>query len=145
MAKLVLNGRIIRGINQAVRCFNLQRPNFIRFIPQIAGYHMGTINIELDNNLIISNPDFITSPIKWSTDPPEVFGFLNVNLIIQHPYQKVDSQIYIPYDSVHRNSFKIHEIITTTLKFNIGDLVSIEIDKPFKELSYRHNISYLII
>jgi|GEM_PF-5949444 len=121
MGSLIMNGVVVPGIGQATRCLGMQMPHFLKFMPDLARFVPSTINIQLDNNLIISEPDYETSPIKWCSDPPEIFAFLWLKIIVPTPYQEADAVLYLPYDSPHRKDFRYHEIITEKLKLTTNN------------------------
>jgi hypothetical protein len=80
----------------------LQKPLLVRYFPEIAACHNGTINLLLDEPLEIRLPDVVTPPLRWRPYEPEFderFGFKKITFILdgrRHP-----AWIYIAERSQH--------------------------------------------
>lgn len=143
----IINGSIVPGMVAASRTLKAQLPKLIQQFPEIGTCYPGTINLQLDHNLLIINPDFVSKPISWKTeiDPGgvETFGFLRCLLLaneIEH-----ESWIYIPYGSSHRRNLNIHEIISSKIpKLAYGGKVAIGFARQFIRLPYHLNQAYII-
>ena len=107
-----LDGTVVEGLREASRCtIAAQMPCFVKEIPEMEGSYYGTINLRLDSQLGIENPDLEILCV-WCGPPGEMFGFLEI--AIEFPIESEPRQawIYIPYGSPHRgNRFQV-EIIS---------------------------------
>lgn len=109
-----------------------------KYIPNIAAYHRGTINVLLERPLIVRKADIKTDPIPWDTrqNPVtgEIFKFVNIQFaIIAHSENPVDALIYIGDKSPHRRNPCYVEVLAPELDIRKSDLCNIVIDKDMKE------------
>lgn len=134
------------GLNAASKTIPLQFQGLIKQYNEISSCFQGTINIQLENELIILNPDKRTLPIKWHNDAPaEVFDFLKVKLCIPRLNVEKDAWIYIAHNSVHRNRYNFHELICEKIE-NLSDCenMKIRISRNSLVLPYGENRIYIV-
>lgn len=152
---LNVRGVIVPGLGAASNTVRLQMPFFEQLDPKFKNFHAGTINVFLEEDVIIKNPDIVTNPIQWHPNACEVFHFLNIRLNyldlptispaisktvgmskIEH---SVDAVIYIPTKSPNYGKRNYLEIMTSKIPVKYGDRISIEIAK-----SYTTKDSYVV-
>jgi CTP-dependent riboflavin kinase len=122
-----INGTKRSGLNAASNTIPLQFGYFVSEFKDISNCFKGTINIQLDQDLIILNPDYRTKPIRWSNEmPEEVFDFLSVKLIVPRINGEFSAWLYIPHYSIYRNLKNIHEIICEWIE-NLNDCENVKI------------------
>lgn len=132
---MVINGKLIKGHGVASITLAKQIPLMCESFPDISVCHFGSINLELEVDLIVASYDFRSLPIEWEPNHKEVFDFLRVRLTpINHP--PVRAWLYIPHDSFHRKKLNHHELITTKLNIDGISDFRIEIQRPCIELPY---------
>jgi hypothetical protein len=123
-----------------------QLPHIVGDFPEINGCHYGTINLYLDNSLIVISPDHRTKPVPW--DPAfgvgEVFDFLRIEIEAPVGSSRVKAWLYIPHGSPHRKDIRKHEIITTKLKVIEGNRCAIIINKQVEELPYMKGCYFVV-
>lgn len=115
-----------------------QLPLIAQTFPQIARAHPGTLNLHLQQPLLVMNPDHRTPPLDWNGNgKPEVFDLVSIELSVNGA--NYPAWLYVAHDSHHRKDFHSHEVITPT-KAQIcdGDLCVLHIPKSCQIMSYRH-------
>ncbi|MDP2922600.1 MAG: hypothetical protein Q8O30_02610 [Candidatus Omnitrophota bacterium] len=134
-----IRGEIQKGLGAAKNTIQIQKPFLRQYLSEIESCHDGTINVLLEQPLIIFSPDIVTPPIFWlsqNNSISEEFGFLKIKLEILNKSICVDAWIYIAYKSPHyANPFYI-EIIAPYIDIQNASMCSIIIDKGnIKELA----------
>ena len=133
------------GFGTASQNIKIQFPFLNKQFDDISNCFYGTINIELEKDLIIINPDFTSNPINWAENNCEVFSFLKVKLRIVRVNKYIDSWIYLPYNSPHRKNLKMHEIICEKIEdIEVNESLEIEIEKEVKILDYLVRNIYIV-
>ena len=142
-----IKGQKISGFGKATKALKLQRKKIKATFEEIECCHNGTINICLEKNVIVLNPDYRTEKIKWSDSmPEEIFDFLRVQLVIPRLGKKYRAWLYIPHNSRHRKYLNIHEIICKKIKkINECEKLIIRIEKDFIQLPYRLGAIYIFL
>jgi hypothetical protein len=97
-----------------------QLPLIAETFPEIRNAFPGTINLSLDDPLLVMNYDHRTQPIKWQLDDsrPEIFDILRVKFEARGTVN--DCWLYVPHGSPHRRDLRSHEIIAKS-KITIFD------------------------
>lgn len=98
----------------------VQLPFIGKHFPDILGAYPATINLLLEQPLLVQGYDFRTPPINWQYDgsAPEEFDFVRVELEIRGNTNSV--WLYFAHGSPHRQNPAIHEIIARS-KLTIRD------------------------
>ncbi|HNV63492.1 MAG TPA: hypothetical protein PKN54_11195 [Candidatus Cloacimonas acidaminovorans] len=141
-----INGYKRSGINVASKTIPLQFEYLIQEYNRISNCFKATINIQLDYDLIVLNPDYRSKPLKWNkTIPEEVFDFLSVKLFIPRLNIEYSAWLYIPHNSPHRNRQNIHEVLCEKIEnLNECENLKLRIVKQFVILPYEKNKIYII-
>ena len=116
----ILKGTILRGMDAAHRAIAVQMQHLLPHI-DLSGFYMGTINVHLDDPLIITQFDVSTPPIKWHpNEDTDRFSFLRVGFQLDTSKfgDPVDAVIYHAAASPHRSDARFIEIMTR--KLDIG-------------------------
>jgi hypothetical protein len=132
-----IKGEIQKGLGEASRTIELQKPYFKNYIQNIDIYHTGTINLLLENPLIISSPDIKTKPINWVGDWVEEFGFLKIQFetIPSSSSMPIDALIYIAYRSPHFSKHSYKEILAPFVDLNGVNFCNIIINKKINTVN----------
>ncbi len=131
-------GKKSNGVGAASWTLALQIPLISRSFPEVAACYPGTINLKLDQPLLVLSPDHRTEPIVWNPEKPvpETFEFLRVELEAPIGASSVSAWLYIAHSSLHRGSLDTHELITTRLDLaNIAEC-RVHINRPTYQLPY---------
>lgn len=116
---LSIEGIVVEGLRAASEfTIAAQMPCFEKEIPELKGSHHGTINLRLDSQLRIDNPDREIGCI-WRArqgDVWEVFGFLEITIEFPIGGEPRRAWIYIPHDSPHRSNHFQVEIISRQIE-----------------------------
>jgi hypothetical protein len=122
---LSVDGTVMRGLGFASTCsIAAQMPCFEKEIAELKDIYFGTINLLLDNQLRIENPDreidcIWRAPMGYVR---EVFGFLEITIEFPIGGEPRQAWIYIPHDSPHRgNRFQV-EILSKKIEGLTYDL-----------------------
>jgi len=144
--KIEINGFKRSGLNAASKAIPLQFDYLVHDYNSISNCFKGTINIQLDYDLIVLNPDHRSKPLKWNKAiPEEVFDFLSVKLFIPRLNIEYSAWLYIPHNSPHRNRQNIHEILCEKIEnLNECENLKLRIDKQFVILPYEKTKIYII-
>jgi hypothetical protein len=130
MAKFVVNGLVVQGLEAATKTLALQIPLIEREFPEIGCCHRGSINIQLKNAVRIENPDHTTGPIPWACLPGEIFSFLRILLERPVGADPKRAWIYVPHDSPHRNNRCQVEVIAPPIQhLSYGSQCRIHIER----------------
>ena len=98
---IIIKGYIQKGLGVATKTIAAQRPFFKAKLTEIKDCHNGTINLSLEKPLIIKNPDYYFSNIKWGFYA-EDFSFLKIKLQIDtHFNETYNCLIYEAHNSPH--------------------------------------------
>jgi hypothetical protein len=97
-----------------------QIPDLIRLLPIIATCHPGTINIQLDQPLLVplQHADFVTQDVTWAPapHPPERFAFLEIEFECPRDSSRQAALIFIPFRSPHFDDLYVHEVIAPFIR-----------------------------
>lgn len=101
--------------------------HFESVLPDFKGCHPATINLRLDRELRIENPDYETR-FEWTGPPGEVFGFLKIGLEFPVGAPLQPAWIYIPHDSPHFGIHSQAEVISQKIEgISYGSLCRVHI------------------
>ncbi len=113
--------------------------------PEIVNAFPGTINLDLEQPLLVQGYDHRTPPLKWENawGASETFDIVRVELEVggkRHP-----AWLYVAHGSPHRRDLSSHEIITPA-KIDIldGELCILHIPKAHVSMPY-DNFPLIII
>lgn len=142
--------KMIDGHGLASTSMQLQLPYFQKYYAELENCHAGTINLLLDVDLIVFNPDFSTAKISWHPEyPPEKFDFLRIRLHISkagNEQKEYDAWIYMAEKSPHKNIAGIQEVICQKIDgIQRGDEFKLFIDHDDKPYFNANNtLTYII-
>jgi hypothetical protein len=129
-----ISGVLERGLDCAHRSIALQLPDVIKEFPELAGCYPGTLNLRLEEPLIVVVPDHRTKPIAWVPDSPdvtEVFDFLRIRLEAPVGRPAIPAWFYVAHRSQHRANLRLQEVVAPRkLKIAPGTKCRIHIDRP---------------
>lgn len=132
---LVVEGKLVNGLGAASETVQLQMPYFVDLLPDLKSCSPRTLNVALDDGLIVENPDLRTAPIPWAGPPGEVFDFVEVKFEVPIGGLLRRAWLYIPQGSPHRKFVNYAEIITEDIPGVImGTRCRIYIEKPYRRL-----------
>lgn len=136
---LTVSGSRVGGTGTATENLKKQLPFIIPNFPEINGCHYGTINLQLEQALIVTNSDLRTDPIPWhpAHAPGEVFDILRIQLEAPQGSAPVRAWLYIAHHSEHRKNARLQEIIAPFCHLGAAARCRIHIDRPWIELPYR--------
>jgi hypothetical protein len=129
---LTLFGHQIRGLRAARDNLRIQLPLIEPEFPEISGCHYGTVNLELNAQLIVNTPDHRTKPIPCHQGGgTEVFDFVRIQIEAPVNTKPIQAWLYIAHDSPNRATPHVHEVLGPFLP-NVGDgRCRIQIDRNF--------------
>ena len=134
---LEIDGLCAPGYGRAAVDLAFQLPRFALECPEIAGCHLGTINLLLDRPLLVAKPD-LRKQLAWGANPSQLAGFDILGIEIEAPIgaTPANAWLYIPHRSVHRKHLNVHEVIAPKLPVKYGDRCRLRIDRAVEELPY---------
>lgn len=97
-----------------------QLPLIGKYVPEISTAFPGTINLRLDDRLLVANFDCRTPAIDWEGkgNTSEIFDLVGAQLEVRG--EKHDGWLYVAHGSRHRKELRDHEFIART-KITISD------------------------
>jgi hypothetical protein len=107
--------------------------------PEVADCHRGTINVQFQLPLWVAVPDYRTSAIHWDdVHHPNGEVFDLVRIIFEAPIGEsgVDAWLYVPHNSDHRKTPRVHEVIAPKLTIPTTTQCRITIRRQVAELPY---------
>jgi len=135
-----ITGTIQKGFGGASKNLVTQLPHIAEGFPEVKDCFHGTLNVELEERLLVASPDHRTKPIDWdSANHPggEVFDILRIRIEAPTGSPTVAAWLYIPHNSDHRKNLRLHEVIAPRLEVSVGQTCTIHIDRPCHSLPYR--------
>lgn len=143
---LELRGVKTSGFGAASNTLRSQLEIICENYPEIGNCHFGTINVVLESDLIILNPDHRTNEIIWNTSyRAEAFDFLRIELVVPRLQKSYKAWLYIAHNSPHRNRLNFHEIICEKIDdLADSECVIIRIDKESKLPRYQFRAIHII-
>lgn len=117
-----LKARIVPGLGVAQGTLARQLPLISQGFPEVVDCYPGTINMELECPLEVTQPDHRTAPLAWTPSgrTTEVFDLVRIELEFDSLPTRVPAWLYIAHASPHRRTPTIHEVITQQL--NLSDV-----------------------
>lgn len=117
-----LCARIVSGLGVASGTLARQLPLISEHFPEVVYCHPGTINIVLDQALLLTKPDHRTAPLAWTPSgrTTEVFDLLRVELELGSSPTRIPAWLYVAHGSPHRDTPMFHELIAPPL--NLTDI-----------------------
>ena len=110
-----------------------QMPFFVKKIPEMATSYCGTINLRLEEQVRIDDPDHEIF-CMWAGPPGEMFGFLEITVEFPIGTEPRRAWIYIPHDSPHRgNRFQLEIISQTIVGLTYGSRCRISLPRGHVE------------
>jgi hypothetical protein len=136
----ILKGTVMQGWGAAHRAIAIQREHLLPFFPDLTQFHIGTINVRVDEPLFISQFDVSTPPIKWHpTQDTDRFSFLRIGFQLDTPNfgPPVDAVIYHAAASPHHQAAspdhsdpRFVEVVTRRLNIAYGIRCLIHVNRP---------------
>src|SRR5713101_7548886 len=127
----ILKGTVRSETRAAHRAISVQIPHLSPFI-DLSKFHVGTINVILDDPLFITQFDMSTPPIKWHPmEDSDRFSFLKVGFQLETPAFgiPVDAVVYHAAASPHRSDPRFIEIMTCKLDIGGASRCLIHVDR----------------
>jgi len=115
-----LRARIVPGLGVAQGTLARQLPLISKDFPEVADCHPGTINLELECPLEVTQPDHRTAPLAWTPSgrTTEVFDLVRIELEFGPLPTRVPAWLYVAHASPHRGTPTVHEVITQQLNLS---------------------------
>lgn len=116
-----LKARIVRGLGVARGTLARQLPLISQEFPEIASCHPGTINLEFETPIEVTQPDHRTVPLAWTPSGrrTEVFDLVRVELEFEQLPERVPAWLYVAHGSPHRCTPTVHEVITRQINLSV--------------------------
>ena|SRR5258705_51902 len=135
-----IQGMVRKGSGTASRNLDTQLPLIAREFPEIVECHRGTINLELDNPVVVVSPDHRTNRIDWDPHhaPGEVFDLVRVCLEAPLGAAAVPGWLYVAHHSDHRRNLRMHEVIAEKVSVTEGTRCAIHLNRECVTLPYRN-------
>jgi hypothetical protein len=127
----IIKGTIANGIGAAHKRIAVQMPYLLQFF-DLSEFYRGTINVQLDEPLFITQFDVSSPPIKWHpSEDSDRFSFLKVGFQLDTPSfgDPVDAVIYHAAASPYRSDPRFVEIMTRKLDIGHHSRCSIYVDR----------------
>jgi hypothetical protein len=137
-----IRGQIVKGTGTACSNLRTQLPKIADAFPEIRAAYPGTINLELEQGLIVVGADHRTPPISWNEQHHaggEIFDLVRLRFFVpESAGTPVKGWLYVPHGSPHRMNPKIHEVIAISKRdLHLGMRCKIEIDRDVVMLPYK--------
>jgi hypothetical protein len=114
--EFALAGTRCHGTGTAHLNLRSQLPLIAPEFPEVADCHPGTINLLLDQGLLVVRPDHRTRPIPWHPNfgEGERFDLLRIEVEAPSGADRMKGWLYIPHGSPHRQNLRYHELLLPT-------------------------------
>lgn len=117
-----IKGKIQKGIGESSNTVKEQMPFFEKCFPEVTCCKAATINILLEQPLVVLSPDFTTEPLPWHpafkmVKGGEVFKFLRIKLQIDG-FDEVNAWIYKAQFSPYQDNPYYIEVLAPNINFN---------------------------
>lgn len=133
------------GFGAATQTLKAQLPLIVSTYPDVKDCFEGTINVQLDTDLLIRNADYCTAPLQWTKNFWERFSFLKIRLEIPRLGKSYDAWIYVAHNSPHRAKLNFHEIICERIEgINTNEFIVIYIHKVSFTFEYHYRKIHLV-
>jgi hypothetical protein len=131
-----IEARIVKGMGSASENLARQLPLIAQEFPEIAGCHLGSINLELAAPLVVFGSDHRTKSIAWRDVQPraEIFDFIRIEFEAPSGGMRIKAWLYIAHHSPHRNTPRIHEVIAPKLNLSNISICKIHIPRATFQL-----------
>lgn len=115
-----LKARIVRGLGVAHGTLARQLPLISQEFPEVASCHPGTINLEFETPIKVTQPDHRTVPLAWTPSgrKTEVFDLVRVELEFDQLPARVPAWLYVAHGSPHRCTPTVHEVIARQINLS---------------------------
>ena len=143
---ITIKGNKIKGEGAASHTIPLQFSTIVNGYREILNCFKGTININLEKDLYILNPDYKTQPIKWhpAMQVGEIFDFLKIKLFLPRLNKEFDAWIYVAHHSPHRKKLNFHEVLCEKIDdLRVDEKLELKITKHHYSLDYLPNIIFI--
>ena len=130
---ITIRGTRTRGLGIGTETVAAQMPLLVRTFPEITHCFLGTINVELQQPLVVERPDHQTGDITWlfnGSPVTERFGFLRIVFEAPPGGSRVPAWLYIASGSPHRQTRRIHEVLAPRLDIPSQCDCVIAFDRP---------------
>jgi hypothetical protein len=132
-----LAGRVVQGLGAAKGAITAQLPAMAHVVPELAGVLPGTINVLLDDALLVRSPDIRLPPIKWHPDAdPEPVELVRCQVAFK-PGEWVPGWVYRPMHSPHRADPRHIELMFCgRVEVAVGQPVAIRFNRQCRPLRW---------
>ena len=115
-----IRARKVPGLGAANGTLARQLPLISQDFPEVADCHPGTINLELECPLEVTQPDHRTAPLAWTPSgrTTEVFDLVRIELEFGPLPTRVPAWLYVAHGSPHRCTPTVHEVIARQLNLS---------------------------
>lgn len=119
-------GRPTKGLGWASKTVPLQMPLLLEHLPELKDCHPATINLRLESNLRIENPDLVTPGLDWSEGwverlPPEIFKLTRMEFEVVGKHPRQVGWIYDASFSPHRGNTWFVEFLAPFTSYEKSD------------------------
>ncbi|HEY9070709.1 MAG TPA: hypothetical protein VIV61_10680 [Candidatus Ozemobacteraceae bacterium] len=116
-----IKGKIQKGTGEGQNTVREQLPYFQECFPEVGVCRAGTINILLEQPLVVITPDFTTRPLPWHpafriVKGGETFQFVRIRLTVEGQ-EPVNAWIYRAQFSPYRDNPFYIEVIAPPVSF----------------------------
>ena len=117
---LSIRARIVPGLGVAKGTLVRQLPLISQGFPEVADCHPGTINLEVEFPLTVTQPDYRTAPLAWTPSgrTTEVFELVRIELELDQLPARVPAWLYVAHGSPHRSTPAVHEVIARQINLS---------------------------
>lgn len=116
-----IRGKIQQGVGKSQATIREQLPYFKNCFPEVAECHPGTINILLEQPLVIITPDYTSEPLPWHpafkvVKNGEIFRFLRIRLCLPGR-EPIRAWVYKAQFSPYRNNPFYIEVLAPLITY----------------------------
>lgn len=117
---LSISARIVPGLGVAKGTLARQLPLICQNFPEVADCYPGTINLEFEFPLTVTQPDHRTAPLAWTPSgrTTEVFDLVRIELELDQLPARVPAWLYVAHNSPHRSTPTVHEVIARQINLS---------------------------
>ena len=144
MSEFRISGRPTSGLGWASKTVPRQLPLLLQHLPELESCYPATINLRLEKNLRIEQPDVVTPGIDWSEGwierlPPETFRLTRIEFEIVGKHPRQTGWIYEASFSPHRGNAWFVEFLAPFTQYTATDVFILYFQKEAR----REDLVYL--
>jgi hypothetical protein len=144
---LIICGVYKKGAGAASGNLRVQLPLLEQEFPEVHGCVAGTLNLHLDNPLLILAPDHGRRAINWQPQhhpAGEVFDLLRIELEAPEGTAAIRAWLYVAHNTGHRMDPTRHEVIAPHVVLAPNARCKIHINRPYVQMPYRFWPAFLV-